>query len=103
MDCIVINDSKIRVQPAWQYFRRQSYGETINKLVEKGIVKNNASPEDQCFKCGDKGHHSVLCPNPYKRKRQYFQQNAQCFLCGKYGHYRNHCPSLPQQPHGDIK
>jgi hypothetical protein len=72
MDRIVIDDCQIKVQPAWMHAKKQTYSQTINKLLEKGVVKNNASPDDQCFKCGDKGHHSVLCPNPYKRRKQYF-------------------------------
>lgn len=46
MDRIVIDDCKIKVQPAWQAYRKQSFTDTINKLVESGIVRNNASPDD---------------------------------------------------------
>ena len=92
MDAIVINDCKVKVQQAWQHYRKWTFGETINKLLEEGCVKNNASPDDQCFKCGEKGHHQVICPNPYKRRRQYNLQSVQCFNCHEYGHYKNQCP-----------
>ena len=42
MDKIEIDDTEIKVQPAWTVVKKQTFGETINKLVEKGIVKNNA-------------------------------------------------------------
>ena len=73
--------------PAWMQYKRQTYGSTINQLVEKGIIKNNAAPEDKCYKCGDKGHHSVLCPNPYKRRKMRYH----CFNCKEYGHYKSRC------------
>jgi RNA recognition motif-containing protein len=91
MDRIMIDDWELKVEIAWAQIKKSSYGQTLNKLVEKGIVKNNASPDDQCYKCGDKGHHSVLCPNPYKRKKMYMQDKAQCFNCREYGHYKNKC------------
>ena len=91
MDKIVIDDYPLRVMHAWMQYKKQTYGSTINQLVEKGIIKNNASPEDKCYKCGDKGHHSVLCPNPYKRRRRYEVEKVQCFNCKEYGHYKNKC------------
>jgi RNA recognition motif-containing protein len=46
MDRIVIDDWELKVEIAWTQIKKSSYGQTLNKLVEKGIVKNNASPDD---------------------------------------------------------
>ena len=64
MDKIVIDDSELRVTMAWVTVVKPTFKATMNTLVQKGIVKNMAQEDDSCYKCGQKGHWSVICPNP---------------------------------------
>ncbi|CDW79794.1 peptidyl-prolyl cis-trans [Stylonychia lemnae] len=61
MDRIMIDDSQLKVNMAWVNPIKPTFQSTMNQLVQRGIVKNMASEEDCCFKCGQKGHWSVIC------------------------------------------
>ena len=51
----------MHVDMAWHTVARPTVQSTMRQLVDRGIVKNKANESDTCYKCGEKGHWSVMC------------------------------------------
>eukprot|EP00347_Sterkiella_histriomuscorum_P010090 403338714 len=71
------NDSELKVTMAWVNAFKPTFQSTLNELVSKGIVRNMASEDDCCYKCGEKGHWSVICTNPNPQRLKQFREQRQ--------------------------